>query len=59
VSDDKRYVTKSGAVLTEADLARLVREGERGYCVAIVTTEDGSQARCFRPMPCAEHAEDE
>ena len=45
------YRTRSGAVLTEADLDRLADEAERGYCTELVTRD----ARCFKPMPCAEH----
>jgi hypothetical protein len=54
VTVEKRYRTKSGTVLTEADLQRLVDEAEAGYCTAIVETED-FRARCFRPMPCPIH----
>jgi len=48
------YRTRSGAVLTEADLDRLADEAERGYCTELVT-RDSVVARCFKPMPCAEH----
>jgi hypothetical protein len=49
------YMTQSGAVLTQADLGRLADEAERGYCTELVT-RDSVVARCFEPMPCAEHA---
>ena len=54
----KRYRTRSGTILTEADLARLVEEAERGYCTVIVETAD-SRARCFQPMPCPVHGGDD
>jgi hypothetical protein len=48
------YVTKSGTVLSRADLERLADEAEAGYCVELVETPD-ARARCFRPMPCPVH----
>jgi hypothetical protein len=55
--EPKRYRTKSGTILTEEDLARLADEAERGYCTALVSTDDFT-ARCFRPMPCPVHGPD-
>jgi hypothetical protein len=50
----KRYVTKSGTVLTEEDLKKLADEAEGGYCIERVSTQDFI-ARCFKPMPCPIH----
>lgn len=56
---ERRYVTKSGAVLTKRDLERLADEAERGYCTETVWTEDDYVARCFRPLPCPLHTLDD
>jgi hypothetical protein len=50
----KTYVTKTGMVLTEADVQRLADEAEGGYCVVIVDTGE-VLARCFKPLPCPDH----
>jgi hypothetical protein len=52
----KTYVTKSGTVLTEADLKKLADEAEAGYCTATVEAAD-HRARCFKPLPCSIHSE--
>jgi hypothetical protein len=59
VAHGRVYRTKSGTILTDDDLRALADEAERGYCTALVSTED-FRARCFKPMPCPVHGgEDE
>jgi len=54
----KTYRTQSGTILTERDLDRLANEAEAGYCVEKVRTGD-SIVRCFKPMPCSVHGEED
>ena len=60
------YVTKSGKVLTDADLQALADEAERGYCteagsrrVRTRATPDSpwvdEQGWCGNPLPCPIH----
>lgn len=52
---DEPIVTKTGKVLTDADIAALADEAERGYCVT--RWGPGNSLLCGLPMPCPIHGE--
>lgn len=66
---DEPLVTKTGKVLTDAEIAELSAEAERGYCVVRIGTASevpgdsprrarrGGAILCGRPLPCSTHPE--
>jgi hypothetical protein len=53
--EERTYVTKSGTVLRESDLHRMVDGANEDYCTEIVQNNEG-RSRCFQPMPCPDHS---
>lgn len=54
--EDEPIVTKTGKVLTDADIEALADEAERGYCVT--RWGPGNSLVCGLPMPCPIHVEE-